>query len=107
MLEALLTHYGCPILVIGTLLEGETIMVLGGLAAHLGYLSFEGVLVCGVCGTVLGDQLYFFIGRRQRIQNGSPQLAFGVLLLESRPPCVHDELEAAGVRTHCLITPGT
>jgi len=64
MLEALLTHYGCPILVIGTLLEGETIMVLGGLAAHLGYLSFEGVLVCGVCGTVLGDQLYFFIGRR-------------------------------------------
>jgi membrane protein DedA with SNARE-associated domain len=64
MLEALLTHYGCPILVVGTFLEGETIMVLGGLAAHLGYLSLEGVIVCGFCGTVLGDQLYFFLGRR-------------------------------------------
>ena len=36
MLESLLTTYGYPILVIGTFLEGETVLVLGGLAAHLG-----------------------------------------------------------------------
>ena len=64
MLESLLTHYGYPIVLIGTFLEGETIMVLGGLAAHLGYLSLDGVLISGFCGTLLGDQLYFLLGRR-------------------------------------------
>jgi membrane protein DedA with SNARE-associated domain len=64
MLESLLTTYGYPILIIGTFLEGETILVLGGLAAHLGYLSLEGVIACGFCGTLFGDQLYYFLGRR-------------------------------------------
>ncbi len=64
MLETLLTNYGYPILTIGTFLEGETIMVLGGLFAHLGYLSLPWVIVCGFCGTLCGDQLYFFLGRR-------------------------------------------
>jgi len=64
MLESLLSHYGYPILFIGTFLEGETVMVLGGLAAHLGYLSLDRVIACGFCGTLLGDQLGFFLGRR-------------------------------------------
>lgn len=64
MLETLLTAYGYPILIIGTFFEGETIMILGGLAAHLGYLSLGGVITCGFLGTLLGDQLSFFIGRR-------------------------------------------
>jgi membrane protein DedA with SNARE-associated domain len=64
MLESLLTSYGYPILVIGTFLEGETVMLLGGLFAHQGYLSLEGVIACGFCGTLFGDQLYFFLGRR-------------------------------------------
>jgi membrane protein DedA with SNARE-associated domain len=64
MLESLLTDYGYPILVIGTFLEGETVMLLGGVFAHLGYLSLEGVIACGFCGTLLGDQLFFFLGRR-------------------------------------------
>jgi len=63
MLETLLTHYGYPILFFGTLLEGETVMVLGGLSAHLGYLSLDRVIACGFCGTLLGDQLAFFLGR--------------------------------------------
>lgn len=64
MLESLLANYGYPILIIGTFLEGETIMVLGGFAAHLGYLSLDWVIACGFCGTLIGDQLYFFLGRR-------------------------------------------
>jgi membrane protein DedA with SNARE-associated domain len=64
MLESLLTTYGYPILIIGTFLEGETIMVLGGVAAHLEYLSLKWVIVCGFCGSLFGDQLYFIIGRR-------------------------------------------
>lgn len=64
MLESLLTHYGYPILIVGTFLEGETIMVLGGLAAHLGYLALQWVIVCGFFGSLLGNQLFFFLGRR-------------------------------------------
>ncbi|MDB4575782.1 DedA family protein [bacterium] len=64
MLESLLTTYGYPALIIGTFLEGETVMILAGVAAHLGYLSLDWVIICGFCGTVIGDQLYFFLGRR-------------------------------------------
>ena len=64
MLESLLTAYGYPILVIGTFFEGETVMILAGVAAHIGYLSLDWVIICGFCGTFFGDQLYFFLGRR-------------------------------------------
>ena len=64
MLETLLTQFGYPILFIGTFLEGETIMVLAGVAAKLGYLSLDWVILCGLGGTLFGDQLYFFLGRR-------------------------------------------
>jgi membrane protein DedA with SNARE-associated domain len=48
----------------GTLLEGETILILGGLAAQHGYLSFWGVVAVAVVGAFLGDQVFYFIGRR-------------------------------------------
>ena len=63
-LAQVLQDYGYPALLIGTFLEGETIMILGGLAAHLGYLSLEWVIACGFVGTLFGDQLYFYLGRR-------------------------------------------
>jgi membrane protein DedA with SNARE-associated domain len=64
MLESLLATYGYPILLIGTFMEGETVLVLGGIAAHLHYLSLDRVILCGFCGSLCGDQLYFYIGRR-------------------------------------------
>jgi len=64
MLESLLNSYGYPALLLGTFFEGETIMILGGVAAHLGYLSLGWVITFGFLGTLLGDQLYFFLGRR-------------------------------------------
>jgi membrane protein DedA with SNARE-associated domain len=63
MLESLLTEYGYPILLIGTFLEGETILILGGVAAHIGYLSLKWVIICGFLGTLFGDQIYFYLGR--------------------------------------------
>jgi membrane protein DedA with SNARE-associated domain len=64
MLESLLSQYGYPIVFIGTFLEGETVMVLGGLAAHLDYLSLRWVIASGFGGTLVGDQLSFYLGRR-------------------------------------------
>ena len=64
-LEYWLSNYGYIAVLIGTFLEGETILVLGGFAAHNGYLWLPGVLIAAFCGSFGGDQLYFFIGRRQ------------------------------------------
>ncbi len=64
MLETLVTNYGYPVIVIGTFFEGETILILGGLSAHLGYLYLGWVILGGFCGSLLGNQLWFFLGRR-------------------------------------------
>lgn len=55
--------YGYAAVLIGTFFEGETILVLGGIAAHLGYLELPWVIATAFCGTVIGDQLYFLLGR--------------------------------------------
>lgn len=62
--EALIQHFGYLAVLIGTFLEGETILVLGGLVAHRGYLSLPLVIMAAFIGTLLGDQLYFYLGRR-------------------------------------------
>ncbi len=65
-LEILIRNYGYWAVLVGTFLEGETILVLGGLSAHLGYLKLPWVIAAAFCGTLPGDQLYFFLGRRRR-----------------------------------------
>lgn len=64
MLEAWVTNYGYPVLLVGTFFEGETVLMLGGLAAQLGYLSIDLVIACGFLGSVAGDQFFYFLGRR-------------------------------------------
>lgn len=61
--EALISTYGYVAIGIGTFLEGETILVMGGFAAHRGYLELPWVIVSAFIGTLFGDQLYFYIGR--------------------------------------------
>lgn len=63
-LSELITDYGYPVILIGTFLEGETILVIGGFAAHLGYLRLPWVILAAFAGTVGGDQLFYFLGRR-------------------------------------------
>jgi membrane protein DedA with SNARE-associated domain len=63
-LAHIIDSYGYAALVIGTFLEGETVLVLGGIAAKLGYLKLPWVIVSAFIGTLAGDQLFFFLGRR-------------------------------------------
>ena len=37
--------------------------MLGGLAAHMGYLDLTGVILAAFAGSLCGDQLFFFLGR--------------------------------------------
>jgi membrane protein DedA with SNARE-associated domain len=82
-----LSQYGYAALAVGCFLEGETLLLLAGVAAHGGLLSLPLVLaVAFVCGT-LGDQFYFLIGRR-----------YGEKLLGRWP-----RYEAPAARVHRLI----
>jgi membrane protein DedA with SNARE-associated domain len=62
-LPQLLGEYGYLAVFVGSVLEGETILILAGFAAHQGYLSLTWVMALAVCGGTLGDQIFFFIGR--------------------------------------------
>jgi len=66
MLEQLsefIKNYGYIALFVGTFLEGETILVLGGLAAAADHLNIYWVMVVAFCGSLAGDQTVFCIGR--------------------------------------------
>jgi membrane protein DedA with SNARE-associated domain len=63
-MEQLVEHYGYLGILIGTFLEGETILILGGIAAQRGYLRLAGVFFCAFGGSLLSDQLLFYLGRR-------------------------------------------
>jgi membrane protein DedA with SNARE-associated domain len=62
-LQYLIETYGYIAVFVGTFLEGETILVMAGLAAHLGYLDLRWVIATAFFGSLSGDQLYFYLGR--------------------------------------------
>lgn len=61
---ALVQNYGYPAILLGSLLEGESVLLAGGFAAHRGYLVLPGVIAAGALGGFLGDQILFHLGRR-------------------------------------------
>src|SRR5438105_13825863 len=63
-MSELIADFGHLAIFIGTFLEGETVLALGGVAAAHGYLSFWAVVATATIGGFLGDQTWFFIGRR-------------------------------------------
>ncbi|HET6514180.1 MAG TPA: DedA family protein [Thermodesulfovibrionales bacterium] len=62
-LEHLIRTYGYAALLIGTFFEGETILIIGGLAAHMGYLRLPLVMAIALIGSFSGDQVFYFVGR--------------------------------------------
>lgn len=62
-LENIVESYGYLAVFIGTFIEGETILVVGGFLAHRGYMELPGVWLAAFLGTFCGDQLFFYLGR--------------------------------------------
>ena len=62
-LPELIQTYGYGAVFAGTLLEGESVLLLAGFAAHRGYLDLPTVVGVAICGSFLGDQIFFFLGR--------------------------------------------
>lgn len=63
-LAGLIAAHGYWALALGTFLEGETILVLAGVAAHRGYLDLRLVILVAFAGSLLGDQFFFLMARR-------------------------------------------
>ena len=61
-LESIIRDYGYWALLIGTFFEGETILIIAGLSAHLGLLQLPHVMLIAFIGSFSGDQFYYFIG---------------------------------------------
>ena len=63
-LADLIETYGYWAVLVGTLLEGESVLLLAGFAAHRGYLVLHTVIGVAIAGSFLGDQLWFYLGRK-------------------------------------------
>ncbi|MBN9463140.1 MAG: DedA family protein [Burkholderiales bacterium] len=62
--SSLISQHGYWLLALGCFLEGETILVLAGFAAHQGYLSLSTVMLVAALAASAGDQCFFWLGRR-------------------------------------------
>lgn len=59
----LIERYGYAAAFIGPLLEGESFLILAGVAAHRGYLSLSVLVAVGAVGAFCSDNIFFAIGR--------------------------------------------
>ena len=105
-LPALIETYGYWAVLGGTLLEGETVLLLAGFAAHRGYLDLPSVIGIAIAGSFLGDQAFFFLGRYQglKLLNRFPKYAERVGVAQAKLARYHTPLILAvrflyGLRT--------
>lgn len=76
-MEELFLKYGSLfylILLLGSFVEGESIVLTAGYFSYKGYLSLPLIILISFLGTLFADQLLFFVGRW-----------YGPSLLERRP----------------------
>jgi membrane protein DedA with SNARE-associated domain len=63
LVAQLLQQYGYLAVLIGAVLEGETILLIAGFAAHRGYLNIGAVVAVAAAGGFAGDQAFYWLGR--------------------------------------------
>ena len=90
-IEAIIAKYGLLALFLGAGIEGETVVVAGGLLAHRGLVSLPGAMVATAAGSFVADQLFFSAGRYFRGRawvrrvSAKPVFARALGLLERYP----------------------
>ena len=91
---ALIEQYGYWAVLGGTLLEGESVLLLAGFAAHRGYLDLPTVVGVAIVGSFLGDQAFFFLGRHQgmKLLNRFPKYVEKVAYAQAKLTRYHTPL---------------
>lgn len=64
-IESYIIHYGYIVILLMTFFGGEEFLMLAGFLAHRGYLTFSLIVLSGFTGSLVADQLYFFLGRKK------------------------------------------
>jgi membrane protein DedA with SNARE-associated domain len=67
-LEALVARYGLLAILAGAGVEGEAVVITGGVLAQRGLLPIWGVAIAAAVGSCIVDQLWFWLARRARNQ---------------------------------------
>lgn len=62
-LAALISAYGYPMALVGSLVEGEAVLVIGGFAAHQGLLQLPWLFLAVSLGGFTNDLWWFLLGR--------------------------------------------
>lgn len=60
---ASIQDYGYWVLIFGALIEGESILLLAGAAAYMGYFSLPIVMAVSFIGAIIHDQLLYSVGK--------------------------------------------
>lgn len=90
-IELLVARYGLPALLLGSGIEGEAVVVAGGLLAHQGLIPLPGAMAAAALGSFAADQAWFAIGRRFREHRwvakarSKPAFARALAALERHP----------------------
>lgn len=62
-MEAFIQDWGYLAVFLGSLVEGESVILTAGFLASQGYLSLLKIILISFTGTVIADQLLFFVGQ--------------------------------------------
>ncbi len=62
-LQELLIRYGLIAVLIGSAVEGDFSLILAGVVAHLGIISFPLAVAAGTLGSLVGDFVWYGLGR--------------------------------------------
>lgn len=110
----LIQHYGYLAILVGTLLEGEIFLALGGVFARQGLLNMWGVIAMAVAGSFISHGLAFILGRWQgaavverfpRLQAGYPKAY--TLAQRFGPACIFIVQFLYGMRLVTCLVLGT
>ncbi len=76
-----ISKYGYAFVFLGTVFEGELILLLAGFLCWLGALNFFAVILFGFFGAIVGDNIWYHVGKR----GGIPFIErYGKLVLLTR-----------------------
>jgi membrane protein DedA with SNARE-associated domain len=64
-MEDLIVRFGLAAVYIGAAVEGDAILVLGGVTAHLGLMNLPLAMGVGAAGCLTGDLVWYLVGRLQ------------------------------------------
>jgi membrane protein DedA with SNARE-associated domain len=79
-MEELIARWGYLAVLLGSVFEGESVVLAAGFAAHRNLLDLPLVMLVAAIGSAIGDQIWFQLGRRfgPRLLARFPKLAPGV-----------------------------